>query len=36
MKIILHEDLCDTNFTYAFLYLMIHVFISFLNYIKHF
>ena len=36
MKITLHEDLCDTNFTYAFLYVTIHVFISYLNYIKHF
>ena len=30
-KIILHEDLCHTYFTYAFWYLMIHVFITFLN-----
>ena len=36
MKIILHEDLCDTNFTYAFFYLMIHAFISYLNYIRNF
>jgi len=36
MKIILHEDLCDNGFTYAFQYLMIHVFISLLKYIMHF
>jgi hypothetical protein len=36
MKILLHKDLCEPNSTFAFYYVMIHLFISFLNYIKPF
>jgi len=32
---IIHKDLRDINSTFAFQYLMIHVCISFLSYIKH-
>jgi hypothetical protein len=35
MRIIMHKDLYDTNSTFMFQYLMIQLFISFLNYIKH-
>ena len=35
MKIIRYKDLYDTNSTFVFSYLMIHVFISFQNYTKH-
>jgi hypothetical protein len=33
MKMSLHKDLCEPNSTSAFKYLMIHVFIFFLNYV---
>jgi hypothetical protein len=36
VRIILRKDLYDANSTFTFQYLMFHVFISFLNYIKHF
>jgi hypothetical protein len=35
-KIIVHKDLYGTNSTFAFQYLLIHEFISFLNYTRHF